>query len=200
MCRVPYGPGEHSHLIHRRSPVCCADGHRCVTLAHASFCSGWPSPVPARVNAAAVVNRTITQSLSLSDVLPHTYTQANKLRVSWDTDLHLWTRRKTNRHQKATYGLLLMGHISWALTDTVSQMAQWLRCFAPLFELKVELLAAIKSLTIFPPPFSQILSWALLLYLLRMEWLSSLPALNPKDNWKINSAAHRITKLLYLCM
>lgn len=42
-----------------------------------------------------------------------------------------------------------MGHISWALTDTVSQMAQWLRCFAPLFELKVELLAAIKSLTIF---------------------------------------------------
>lgn len=149
MCRVPYGPGEHSDLFQRRSPVRCADGHRCVTLAHASFCSGWPSPVPARVNAAAVVNHTITQSLSLSDVLPHTYTQANKLRVSWDIYLHLWTRRKTNCHQKATYGLLLMGHISWALTDTVSQMAQWLRCFSALCELKVELLAAIKSLTIF---------------------------------------------------
>lgn len=96
---------------------------------------------------------------------PHT--QANKLRVSWDIHLHLWTRRKTNRHQKATYGLLLMGHISWALTDTVSQMAQWLRCFAPLFELKVELLAAVKTLMIFF--ILTILTWASVLFLLRME-------------------------------
>lgn len=44
---------------------------------------------------------------------------------------------------------LLMGHISWALTDTVSQTAQWFECFAPLFELKVELLAVITSETSF---------------------------------------------------
>lgn len=31
-----------------------------------------------------------------------------------------------------------MEHISWDLTDTVSQMTHWIECFAPLFVLWVE--------------------------------------------------------------
>ena len=141
VCRVTYGPGEHSGLFQGRSPVCCADGHRCSTLVYALFCPRWPSPVQAWVNAAAVVNLCITFPLSPRHCLPlfhsrtHTHTQANKLAVSWDVYLHLWVQRKTNCHQKATYGPFLMEHISWALSDTVTQRTHWLECFALLFEL-----------------------------------------------------------------
>lgn len=41
-------------------------------------------------------------------------------------------QRKTNRHQKVTYGLLLLEHIPRAPNDTVTQRAHWLQCLALL--------------------------------------------------------------------
>lgn len=128
-------PGEKPSLL-CRWPQLCHIGTRSILLCLTLPCAG-----PGKCCSCGESH---SRSVPFPP-FPHTYTQANKLLVSRDVYLHLWTLWKTNCHQKATYGPLLMGHISWALTDIVSQMAQWFECFAPLFELRVELLAKYKN-------------------------------------------------------
>ena len=70
---------------------------------------------------------THSRSLMLSRSHTHTHTHTHKHRQT--SSRSLWTyificefRGKTNCHQKATYGPLLMEHLSWALTDTVTRI------------------------------------------------------------------------------
>lgn len=197
--RVPYGPGERSDAFPGRSPVCRADGRSCGTLAYAPFCSGWPSPVPAGVKHCSC-GEPLPHTLALRCSLAHTHTHTH----SDEQALGLWGRisssvnseGKTNRHQKATYGPLLMEHLSWALTDTVTRMAQWLECFSrPLFWALFDNYIKTLACTIF--------SFApLFIFLARMMWLLPLPGLNPKDNWKrwIQRHSESQNPLFYLCM
>lgn len=63
-------------------------------------------PLPCALSESPALSDSLSHSLSLTNA--HTYAQANKPMVPRDVYLHLWNQRKTNCHQKATYGLVLM--------------------------------------------------------------------------------------------
>lgn len=158
---VPYGPGEHSGLFPGRSPVCRADGHSCVTLAYALFCSGWPSPVPARVNATAVVNLCHTLSLSPSHPMlfaSHTHKQ-HALSLWRCISSSVNSEKNKPPSESSIWPPFLMEHISWGLTDTVTQKANWLECFAPLFKLWVEIFAKYNKWDFYFVQFSVLHCW-----------------------------------------
>lgn len=113
ICDIPYGVGEHTLLFPERRPVHRADGLSCGTLAYALFCFWWPCSVPTWVTAAAVVNLCHTLPSSFPQyptVFPSkTYTQANKLLVSWDNHRHLWIQSATGNIWLSSTGTPLRG-------------------------------------------------------------------------------------------
>lgn len=122
--RVPYGPGERSDAFPGRSrglpcrwPQLWHIGIRSVLLWVTLPCAG-------RRKTLQLWWTTATHSRSPMLFSSHTHTHSD------EQALGLWGRisssvnseGKTNRHQKATYGPLLMEHLSWALTDRVTRM------------------------------------------------------------------------------
>lgn len=196
--RVPYGPGERSDAFPGRSPVLPCRWPQLWHIGIRSVLLWVTLPCAGRRKTLQLWWTTATHSRSPMLFSSHTHTHSD------EQALGLWGRisssvnseGKTNRHQKATYGPLLMEHLSWALTDTVTRMAQWLECFSrPLFWALFDNYIKTLSCTIFSFE-------PLFIFLARMMWLLPLPGLNPKDNWKrwIQRHSESQNPLFYLCM
>lgn len=123
-------PREKASFPHRW-PHLWHIGLRSVLLLVTLLCAGWGN----RCSCGEPLPHTPTQSLSTSDCLflkKHTHKQTSP-RVSWDIYGFICRfREKQKWHEKATYGSLLMEHLSWVLTGTVTQGP--LLCLTPLFE------------------------------------------------------------------